>query len=164
MKHPSFKLLQDYSENECSEQISKKVRLHLSECDKCSDVLSEMAKVDVFFSKHVVVETPEYLKAQVFSKAQVLLEQKREILHSKELKKEKRKEQVTEAISLLESLKNGALSEFKIPAMQTAAISLFLIVLTKVATTETYIEYNQLINDDVQVINSELLGDENEVY
>ena len=67
-------------------------------------------------------------------------------------------------MSVLESLKIGALAELKIPVLQTAAISLFLVVLTKVATTETYIEYKQIISDDVQVISSELLGEDNEIY
>lgn len=164
MKHPSFKELQDYFECESPDDLSIRVKNHTENCDKCSHVLSEMAKVDVLFSKQEQIQVPVEVKDEVLSKAKYLLKQKRNSIQLSTDKKEKRKEKISEAISVLESLKQGALAEFKIPALQTAAISLFLIVLTKVATTETYIEYNQVISDDVQVISSELLGEDNETY
>lgn len=164
MKHPSFKELQDYFECESSDDLSSRIKKHIETCDKCSQVLSEMAKVDVLFSKQDEVEVSSEVKEVIFSKAHLMLKKKRDSIQANVNKKEKRKEKVTEAISILESLKEGALAEFKMPALQTAAIGLFLVVLTKVATTETYIEYNQIISDDVQVVSSELLGEDNEIY
>lgn len=164
MKHPSYKILQDYFECETSEEVSSKIKTHIEICDKCSLVLSEMAKIDVLFSTQEQEQVRVKIKDEVFTKAQLLLKQKRDSLQVSSDKKERRKEKMSEAISILESLKQGALAEFKVPALQTAAISLFLIVLTKVATTETYIEHNQVISDDVQVISSELLGEDNEIY
>lgn len=164
MRHPSLKELQDYFENETSEKASQKVRRHLEECNKCSKVMSEMAKVDILFAKSEGVEAPAHLQQEVMAKASELLASRRAIKELKSVKQEKRKQQLSKTIKALQELKEGALSELKIPVLQTAAISLFLIVLTKVATTETYIEYNQVISDDVQVVHSELLGDENEIY
>lgn len=164
MKHPTLKQLQDYFENEISEQVSESLRAHLEECDKCSNILSEMAKVDVIFSKPIDLEVPRSIKNTVFANASVLLKTKRDKVDLKQAKKDKRKEQLVKTLDILKELKEGALSELKIPALQTAAISLFLVLLTKVATTETYIDNSQIINDDVRVINSEYLGDDNETY
>ncbi len=164
MKHPNYKILQDYFESESSEEVSSKIKSHIENCDKCSLVLAEIAKVDVLFSAQEQEQVRVKIKDEVFTKAQLLLMQKRDSLQVSSDKKERRKEKVSEAISILESLKQGAFAEFKIPVLQTAAISLFLVVLTKVATTETYIEYKQIISDDVQVISSELLGEDNEIY
>lgn len=164
MKHPSLRQLQDYFENEVSEDFSTRIRKHLEECDRCSQILSEMAKVDIYFAKDKQFQIEPELKQEIFQNAKELLKYRKEKTDLKKQKRQVRKEQVSDFISKISEFREGAFSELKTPLLQTMAISLFLVIITKMGTTQTYIETKKIIKDDVEVIHSELLGEENETY
>ena len=164
MKHPSLKQLQDYFEHESSDFSEDMMRQHIEDCQQCSLVLAQMAKVDILFSKSEAITVSEETKEKVFSQASELLALKKNQIKAKQEQADIRKEKIQDTLQSIRELKESALSELKIPALQTVAISTFLIVLTKFATTHTTTENYQIINDDVQVISSELSGEEDEIY
>jgi hypothetical protein len=165
MKHPSLKQLQDYFENEESSFNDEQMKSHLDSCDKCSAILSEMAKVDILISKSsrsVVVS--EEVKINTLSNANALLAQIRQSKASKVEKKEKRIEKVNSVITDINELRKNALNELKFPALQAAAAMLVLGVVTEYARTSVEIEEYKILNDEVTVVYSELQGDKNEDY
>lgn len=164
MKHPSFKQLQDYFESEETGSFDFAIQRHMEQCDQCTKILEQMAKVDILFSKAEQMSLSQGVEDKIFSAASRLLEEKRQKIDVKNNQKLKRKERIDTAIKSFDDFKKNALSELKIPALQTAALSAFLILLTKYATTQTVIKNYKVISDDVQVITSELSGEEDEIY
>ena len=77
MKHPKLSTLQDYFENELNEVQSGLVKGHLLDCDQCTGILSQMAKVDTSVRKTTKTVISDELKSRIFSDAKVLLEAKR---------------------------------------------------------------------------------------
>lgn len=162
MKHPSFKILQDYFENETN---SDKLRIHLHNCQKCSVVLSEMAKVDVLFSKANEIKVRGEVKKATFSAASVLLKELRDKKEIKSAKQENRKDKIENLVRFVRDWKEDALGELKLPALQVGSMAIMLFVITKVATTSVEVEHYQIINNDIEVTYSELQGlDTNEDY
>jgi hypothetical protein len=161
--HPNLKQLQDYFENEKSNFDNDQLKKHLGECDKCSLVLSEMAKVDILFSKtKATVEVTELVKNETLSKANTLIAQIRIAKNEKIERKEKRIEKVTSVITDINEIRRNALSELKLPALQAAAAMLVLGIVTEYARTSTEVENYKIFNDEVTVVYSELQGENNE--
>jgi len=161
--HPSLKQLQDFFENEKSNFDNDQLKKHLSSCDKCSVILSEMAKVDILFSKtKETVEVTELVKNETLSKANTLLSQIRSAKNEKVERKEKRIEKVTNVITDINEIRRNALNELKLPVLQAAAAMLVLGVVTEYSRTSIETEEYKILNDEVTVVYSELQGDMNE--
>ncbi len=153
MKHPSFKQLQDYFEAETN---SERIQEHLEECNRCSEIVGQMAKVDIIFSKSSKVEVSETIKKKIFHDASSLLRQRRELIQKNVNKKISRAELRTSILKKIKELRDDALSELHLPIFQSAALTVLLIIITKVATTSTEIEYYEIIENDMTVVYSEL--------
>ena len=163
MMHPSLKQLQDYFENEKSNFNDNEMNSHLEACDKCSGVLSEMAKVDILVSKSAVrVDVSKEVKTNTLNSASELLAQMRTAKASKVEKKEKRVEKVNSVITDINELRKNALSELKLPVLQATAAMLVLGIVTEYSRTSTKIEENKIFNDEVTVVYSELQGENDE--
>jgi len=159
MKHPSFKKLQDYFEAEGDDES---ITPHVEVCDRCSGILAEMAKVDVFFSNVKDIKVSEKTKSEVFFKASNLLEQKRELRDSKRDQKNLLLERKKKIIETVSEMRESALSELKLPVLQSAMLTILIVVFTKISTTEIEIETYKIIDSETSVFYSEDLGDENE--
>ena len=163
MKHPSLKQLQDYFENEKSNFNDDQMKSHLDSCNKCSSILSEMAKVDILISKsNRSIEVSKEVKVSTFNSANALLAQMRQSKASKVEKKEKRVEKVNSVITDINELRKNALNELKLPVLQAAAAMLVLGIVTEYSRTSIEIKENKIFNDEVTVVYSELQGENNE--
>lgn len=163
MKHPSLKNLQDYFENELDTKHATAIKEHTDECQRCSLILSEIAKVDVLFSKAIKGNVSPEVKSQTLKRASTLLKQRRAKTSQRKESSRLRKEKLDQAQEAFINWHLEALRELKIPALQAASLSLFLVVLTKLSTTQNLVIEDKLIDDSVQVIYSEGEGEYNEV-
>ena len=120
MKHPSFKDLQDYFEAELE---SREISMHIEHCNRCSKIMSEMAKVDILVSK--LKKDKEYSKKEeLFRDAAKLLSKRRESIEksmAKENEKYQRKLKISLIMANLSSLTTGQLKSL---VFQFATISL----------------------------------------
>lgn len=153
MKHPSIKVLQDYFENEAESKTVDSLSNHIKNCNKCSLILSEIAKLDIIFAKSEVKDVPLDLKEKTMSKANLVLKRRRELLKEKSLKaqtKQSRRERVSAFVDL------------KMPALQASALLLFIVVFTEVSRTEVITINEKVINNEFKVFYSDLEGEINE--
>lgn len=163
MKHPSLHDLQDYFEGESTPKLESKIHQHLDECDRCSLILSEMAKVDILFSKHKKIEVTKKTKEAIFNEAFNLLDKKKEKIEFKSSLKEKRKDKVRDFSKKIEELLEFGFRELSNPIVHAASLALILGVVTEVARTETETKDINIIENHISVVYSELQGDNNEM-
>ncbi len=151
MKHPSFKDLQDYFEAELE---SREISMHMENCNRCSEIMSEMAKVDILVSK--LKKDEEYSKKEkLFRDASKLLSQRREDIEkstAKLNKKNQRKLKINLMVSELSYLTADQLRRF---LFQFASICLFLFFIFRVSIHKKQISKHNLINNNVEVFYSE---------
>jgi hypothetical protein len=165
MKHPGLNVLQDYFE---AETESLQIKSHLEECDRCSRIISEMAKVDIYFSRDKSTEVSSEVKEKVFTNASKLLIARRKTITAGLEKKRSRQEKSERVLQKISKLRSDALSELKLPIMQSAALAMAILVFTKVSTTHTKTEYYNIIDNDIQVLDAEaqkddVIGEDNEI-
>lgn len=163
MKHPSLVILQDYFEGELSNSKERLLQLHLEQCDRCSMVLSEMAKVDILFSKKEKIVVSQELKEKVFSDVFALLDKKIENKETKLNKKEERIAKVKTLSTELKGLLDFGIRELSNPLVQAASLVLILGLVTEIARTQTETKQINIIDNHVNVVYSELQGDQNEM-
>lgn len=151
MKHPSFKDLQDYFEAELE---SREISMHMENCNRCSEIMSEMAKVDILIGK--LKKDKEYSKKEeLFRDASKLLSKRRENFEkstAKLNKKNQRKLKINLMVSELSSLTTGQLKSL---VFQFATISLILFFMFRFSIHRKQISKHNLINNNVEVFYSE---------
>ena len=162
MKHPSLKELQNYFENESSVEKSERISLHLKTCDKCTFILSQMAKVDILISQSKQVEVPGKLASKTKSNALALLKEKRAELKKEQIAIESRKDRNEKIVNFVKDYKANLLNDLKLPVMQASALFILMGVLTEISRTETIISDEKIINNEFTVFYSELEGESNE--
>ena len=155
MKHPSMKVLQDYFEAEIN---SKQLIQHVNECERCSLILSEMAKVDVLYQRTDKIEISLKTRESVFDNAKSLLNERK----SKTESKSKRKEVQLNTIESIKNFHQGLLNEFAPLLIQSTAAVILIFLYTKISTTQTEIIKYQIIDNNVHEVYSDYQGDQNE--
>ncbi len=145
MKHPKLSTLQDYFENELNEVQSGLVKGHLLDCDQCTGLLSQMAKVDTSAKKTTKTVISDELKNRIFSDAKVLLEAKRK----KIAMAENNSKATEEWFQGMGALVQNAISELKVPAFQLASLSLLIGYIVTVNQVEKVIEQKPLSEEVV---------------
>ena len=158
-QHPSLKTLQDYFSGEAEVEKLPRLKKHLAECDECSKILSEMAKVDILFSHSKKVLVSKKTKTEIMKKADMFFTEIEQTKAATLAKKEKQKEQVDLMVRFLREWREGALSELKMPIMQATSLAILVVVATQMARTTTMIENYKIVNDEVEITYSELEGD-----
>jgi len=159
MKHPSLKDLQEYFENETGEARSIDLSAHLKTCDKCTFVLSQMAKVDILISKAKLKEVPETLSLRVKARALEALREKRSELKTSRIHAEYKKERKEKIRNFISDYKANLFDDLKLPVMQASALFILMGVLTEVSRTEIIANDEKLINNEFKVYYSELEGE-----
>ncbi|MBI2519052.1 MAG: hypothetical protein HYV97_01485 [Bdellovibrio sp.] len=118
MKHPRLSTLQDYFENEMNEIQIGLLKEHLLDCDQCTLILSQMAKVDNKVKSVSRIPISEQTKKRIFTEAKARLQAKRNKLDVDQHCARNREERMKE----LKDLLRNALSEFRAPALQVASL------------------------------------------
>lgn len=122
MKHPKLSTLQDYFENELNSVQVTLVKEHLLDCNECTFMLSQMAKVDTRFKTINKMLVSDELKNRIFSDAKKILEEKREKIQTSENHVRVREEWLQHYGELFQS----AVSELKVPAFQLASVTILI--------------------------------------
>jgi hypothetical protein len=155
MKHPKVYTLQEYFENHTDTQLSGKIKNHLSECDRCSLIVSEMAKIDILFAKTHSESLPINKKEILLNKAQTLLAQKRSSIDLQAKKRDElriRKEKILDRVS---DYQVSLFGEMKRPILQTTALLIVCAVFTEFSRSSLVTINNKIINSDVRIFYSE---------
>jgi DNA polymerase II small subunit/DNA polymerase delta subunit B len=163
-KHPTIKDLQDYFESETNNQKTKSLSNHVKGCDKCSLVLSEMAKIDILFSKEIEKEIPKALRETTISKAKLALQFKRQALKAKEIDLIAKSERKEKVVTFVRDYKRTLFQDLKLPAIQASALFVLMGVLTEISRTEIITSDEKIINNEFKVFYSELEGEKNEDF
>jgi len=145
MKHPKLSTLQDYFENELNEVQSGLVKGHLLDCDECTMMLSQMAKVDTCLKKTAKSVVSDALKSRIFSDAKVLLEAKRKKIEVAE----NYSKATEEWFQSMGALVQNAISELKVPVFQLASLSILIGYIVTVNQVEKVIEKKPLSEEVV---------------
>lgn len=151
MKHPKLSTLQDYFENELNLVQLDIVRDHLLDCDVCTKMLSQMAKVDTCAKNITTIVIPEELKRRIFSDAKILLEGKRTRIEIAENDSKVMEEWLDDMGALVQN----AISELKVPAFQLASLSILIGYIATVNQVEKVIEQKPLSEEVVIYTHSE---------
>lgn len=145
MKHPQNEVLQDYFEGLVSGEIERRLANHLEVCDRCSNILAEMAMVDQEIKKQQAPSLPAGLEKEIAFLASPFLQKRRE---RATLQKE-REEKVSALIESVKGLGGFLVHEAKLPAIQVATLSLLVAILTQAQRYEEETIHYQLIENDV---------------
>lgn len=145
MKHPKLSTLQDYFENELNEVQSGLVKGHLLDCDQCTGILSQMAKVDTSAKKTTKTIISDELKSRIFSDAKIYLEGKRKKIEMAE----NDSKAAEEWFRGMGALAQNAIFEFKVPAFQLASLSILIGYIVTVNQVEKVIERKPLSEEVV---------------
>lgn len=151
MKHPLSSTLQEYFENELNDYQSHLVRDHLLNCNSCTHVLSQMAKVDTHFKNSKKAEVSCGLKARILTEANVLLAEKREIY---QLKTESQQAKIIERKEKIRKINDKWIelaSELKVPMIQLASVTAMITFLLLSNRVERKIIYEPF-DDKVMVM------------
>lgn len=140
MKHPQLRVLQDYIEYELNEVQSELVREHLLNCDQCSNVLAQMAKVDTRVRQRPETQVSEAARARLFADASALLARKRQQIAAEKRKVQEREEAMQDWRELFQNF----LGEFRVPALQLAGLSAAVAILIVMNQTESITVYKPL--------------------
>jgi hypothetical protein len=162
MKHPSIQNLQDYFENETKSSKSQLISTHVKSCDKCSLILSEMAKMDIIFSQSKSIAAPLNLRDKTLSKTNLILQKRREALKESQIEKKLKEERNEKVVSFVKNYKRSIFQDLKLPALQASALFILMGVITEISRTETITSEDKIINNEFKVFYSELEGDKNE--
>jgi hypothetical protein len=162
MKHPSIKSIQDYFENETDSSNSNSISKHIKQCEKCSLVLAEMAKLDILFSQVKEVETPSKLKAETISKASLVLQKRRQAHKVEKIERALKEERNEKVVTFVKNYKRTLFQDLKLPALQASALFILMGVLTEISRTEIITSEDKIINNDFKVFYTDLEGDKNE--
>lgn len=152
MKHPSFSTLQDYFENELNQIRSELVKDHLLDCDKCTSILSQMAKVDTRFKSAGTMTVPEHLKQRIFSDAKAMLEEKRKQIEEHN----QRTKPFDEWMQEMRLLVQQNLIEFKAPTLQLASLTLVIGFVVAANRNEQIVTTKPLSEEVVVYTHSEM--------
>ncbi len=145
MKHPKLSTLQDYFENELNSVQSEILKNHLMDCNQCTLVLSQMAKVDVRFKMNTQEPISNAAKDKIFANAKVLLEMKRKKIADAQDKSK----QFEEWHRGMKDLILNSFKEFKVPAFQLASLTLLLGYIVSVNQTIKIFKEKPLAEDVV---------------
>lgn len=159
MIHPSLKHIQDYFENEIKhDEDVQRVQKHLDSCDRCSLILSEMAKVDILVAKNNSKRPSASIKLDTLNSGFAILAKKR----AQADLDQKRKDRAYEALKGLQNLKQQAMKELTIPLLQTAVICIILTTFVSISSESSYTEKYEIIPNEVGVFTSDYIGENNE--
>jgi hypothetical protein len=131
MRHPDLTVLQDYFENALSVSTEKKVRAHVTTCDKCTAVLGDFAVIENKVKNSETVTVSQNTQARILLDGGVILRKKREYLAAKR-----------DFTELAREWRENILPEIRTPALQFCSVSLMLI-------TFIAIEKNQSLEETV---------------
>ncbi len=146
MKHPQFSTLQDYFENELSDVQSRLLKEHLLDCNECSLILSQMAKVDTKFKSQNLRTVSSFTRERIFSDARRVLEEKKTKIHNAQ-KKAKVLEDWTQD---MKDLIATAINDLRAPAFQLASVSA-VIAFVIIANQSEQISINKPLSEEVVV-------------
>jgi len=129
MNHPQVSVLQDYFENELTTVQSTVVKEHLLNCDHCTSILAQMAKVDSSL-KSIPQETVSLAsKDRIFSDAKFLLSNKRAAIEAEARMAASRTHAREAAIRASYQLWKDTWEDIRVPALQLASVSMVVAVL-----------------------------------
>lgn len=154
MKHPTYKIIQDYFEGEISDENQKLIS-HFEDCNKCSIILAQMAKVDILLSRKAVSKPSVSVKQETFLAASKLLELRRKRVNRSKVYSHK----IKNLSEYLNNLSKDISLDWRNPFIQISTICILMVVVTKFSTERTYIKKYKLIQDEPQIIYSEFAGD-----
>lgn len=141
MKHPSYEVLQDYFENVLSSSVEMRVKTHLSECDKCTQMLSQFAVIETKVRSQQTIEVSAYTSKRIMNDAHALMK-------AKVQKKEDLK-------IFLEEWKEIIFPQIKIPAMQLSSLAMVLVVIIAAEKSQSGPEdMFEPLNDEVTIMTS----------
>lgn len=146
MKHPKLSMLQDYLENELNKIQSGLVKEHLLDCDQCTLILSQIAKVDTTIKSGARIPVSVQTKNRIFADAKNVLQEKRKKIETAQDSANLHKKLFQELLDFLRNMVN----EFKAPVFQLASLTLVIGFIFSTAQTKQLI-VNKPLSDDVVV-------------
>jgi hypothetical protein len=155
MKHPKVHTLQEYFENHTDTQMSEKIKTHLSECDRCSLIVSEMAKIDIIFAKTQSESLALNKKEILLRKAKTLLAQKRSNIELQAKKEDQLRIKKEKILGRVSDYKVSLFGEMKRPILQTAVLLIVCAAFTEFSRTSLVTINKKTISGDVRIFYSE---------
>ena len=129
MKHPHLSVLQDYFENELNAVQTSLLKEHLINCDVCTGILSQIAKVDTSVKSIAPQKVSPVIRAKIFVDAKQLLVQKRLALEEEIQVALNRVQARDEMVRATTNLWKEMLIELRLPALQLASVSIMVAVI-----------------------------------
>ncbi len=159
MNHPSIKDIQNYFESIEDKSKTTSLKKHIESCDKCTLILSQMAKIDILLNKDSEVEVSTKVQAETFFKASSLLKEKRLNLKKEKIQKEIKLENIQVIKNFLTNYTNSTLKNLKYPLAQASALLVLIAFLTEASRDKEIIQSEKILKNEFSVVYAESEGE-----